>query len=228
MRARSKSMLVTCLAILTVTTACGSGSGGHDMQPTITSAEANRRVEDYATQVREALPPNSEYKLTYSEEQGDCSDPSDNGAKGRVLATRTYQVLGLDKAKIPSYFDAVKTWWQSHNFRVLDNTPPTEFLLGEHNADGFRMTLKSNDGGELFIVSTSPCIWPNGTPEPEALGTDQPDSSMTAADGGEAVPAAADAEPTPPTAPNPPRARRPRPAVDDEDFSETDWTDDGS
>jgi hypothetical protein len=118
-------------------------------------------------------------------------------------------VLGFDKTKIPSYFDAVKAWWHSHNFRVLDNTPPTEFLWGENNADAFRMTLKSNDLGELYIIATSPCVWPNGTPEPEALGTDQPGGSMNTAEGGAVAQTTADAQPAPPAVPARwPKARR--------------------
>ncbi|MGW7538241.1 hypothetical protein [Amycolatopsis sp. NPDC054798] len=140
------------------------------MQPTITAAEANRRVEEYAAKVREALPPNAVYELYASEEHGDCSDPSDNGVKGRVIASRSYQVRGLPADRIPSYFDALRAWWQSHGFRVLDNTPPNEFLWVENTSDAFRMTLKANSDGELFVIATSPCVWPDGTPKAVAAG----------------------------------------------------------
>ncbi|MFD2468246.1 hypothetical protein [Amycolatopsis silviterrae] len=42
-----------------------------------------------------------------------------------------------------------------------------EYLWVENNADGFRMALQANSAGGLFLISTSPCVWPNGTPIPE-------------------------------------------------------------
>ncbi|SDY16209.1 hypothetical protein SAMN05421504_104713 [Amycolatopsis xylanica] len=188
------------------------------MKPTITAEEANRLVEDYAMKVREALPPEAEYKLYASENRGSCTDPSDNGAQGRVLASRSYEVNGLPSDKIPSYFDALRTWWLNHGFHVLDNTPQNEFLWVENNADGFRMTFKASPGKKnLFLISTSPCVWPGGKPLPTAQGTGN-------APGGQAQPV-----PPPTTAtPSPVRARRPRPKpVDEEveDFDQIDWTD---
>lgn len=81
-----------------------------------------------------------------------------------VLATDGYQISGLSKDRIPEYFAALRKWWERHNYRVLKDTPANEYLWVGHNPDGFRMTLKSNDLGELFLISTSPCVWPNGTP----------------------------------------------------------------
>ena len=37
----------------------------------------------------------------------------------------------------------------------------------ENNTDGFRMRVTASDGGRLILIATSPCVWPNGTPEPE-------------------------------------------------------------
>ncbi|MGW7530697.1 hypothetical protein [Amycolatopsis sp. NPDC054798] len=152
------SRLVVGAAFLLVS-GCGSGA-----EPTITADQANRQVEDYSMQARLALPAEARYSLFSSEQRGDCSDPSDNGAKNRVLASRGYRVEGLAKDKFPRYFDALRAWWQSHNFRVLDNNPPNEYLWVENNSDGFRMTLQANSQGGLFLTSTSPCVWPDGTP----------------------------------------------------------------
>jgi len=186
------------------------------MQSTITIEQANQKVEDYSVQIRQALPAEAQYEISSSEKAGTCTDPSDNGPKSRVLASRTYKVLGLPKDKIPGYFDALRAWWQNHDFRVLDNTPPNEFLWVENNADGFRMTAKSNIGGELYLIATSPCVWPDGTPEPQAAA-DQPAHEPAIAQDQPAVPV---------VVPKPAQARRPQraPAEETEDFDQTDWT----
>lgn len=137
------------------------------MQNTITLAEANRRVEEYVSRARTALPPDANLRLDYLEKAGSCSDPTDNGPRNRLTASRHYSIDGVQRDRIPSYFDALRRWWVEHNFRVLDNNPRYEFLWVEHNEDGFQMTLKSNPSGELYLISGSPCVWENGTPEPE-------------------------------------------------------------
>lgn len=193
------------------------------MKPTITIDEANRRVEDYALKVREALPPQAKYDLYSSEERGSCSDPTDSGSKDRALASRSYEVSDLALDKIPSYFDALRTWWQNHNFRVLDNTPPDEYLWVENNTDGFRMTFKASpDKAKLFLIATSPCVWPDGTPLSAAEAGNQAPAETAFAEG-------SPQQWTPSQAPTqaPRRARR-RPPVDDEDFDQTDWTDENT
>ncbi|GAA1020220.1 MULTISPECIES: hypothetical protein [Amycolatopsis] len=196
------------------------------MQPTITIEQANQQVEEYSKKAREALPAEARYSLFASEQRGDCNDPSDNGPKNRVLASRTYRVEGLAKDKIPTYFDALRTWWQNHNFRVLDNNPPNEYLWVENNTDSFRMALEANPQGGLFLTSTSPCVWPNGTPVPEAQGAAEPTTEPGVAQGDPRT-----SEPAAEAGPGQPRKarQRPRPAADDEeDFSQTDWTDDSA
>jgi hypothetical protein len=136
------------------------------MQPTITIDEANRRVDEYISRVAKVLPPEAKLQLGSQELRGDCSDPTDNGPKNRVIANRSYNVLGLSATSITAYFDTLRTWWLANNFRVLNNTPLNEYLWVENNADSFQMTLQANNKGQLFLDATSPCVWPNSTPEP--------------------------------------------------------------
>ncbi|MBB5854671.1 hypothetical protein ACFQ05_15285 [Amycolatopsis umgeniensis] len=178
------------------------------MKPTITIVQANQKVTDYLTQVRVAFPAEARYKLTASEEHGPCLDPTDGGSGERVIATRTFQIFDLPKENIPSYFTAVKEWAQSHNFRILDNNPPNEYLWLENNSDSVRMALKANSLGGLYLIATSPCVWPDGTPAPEAAAPEAPKPEILA-------------QPEPPVQ----KPRRTRPPVDDEDFAQTDWTD---
>ena len=159
---------VAVLACIVATSACGGGgTNAKDagMQPTITIDEANRRVEEYISRVAKVLPPEAHLELGSQELRGDCSDPTDNGPTNRVIANRSFNVLGLNTASIPSYFDTLRNWWLANDFRVLDNNPPNGYLWVENNADGFQMTLQANNKGQIFLDATSPCVWPNGTPE---------------------------------------------------------------
>ncbi len=204
------SMTMAAFAIL-ATLVAGCGSGGSDMKPTMTIKQANQRVEDHLSRVREALPAEARYQLDYAEERGSCLDPTDGGSAERVVANRSYEVLGLPKENIPSYFTAVKTWAGNHDFRVLDNNPPNEYLWLENNTDSFRMAMKANHLGKLYLIASSPCVWPDGTPVPEAAGREVPKPETPIAV----------AQPEPPIQ----KPRKTRPPVDDEDFAQTDWTD---
>lgn len=207
---RWKPKLVQAVVLVVLLSANACGSNGAGMQPTITIDEANRRVDEYISRATTVLPPAARLQLNFQERRGECSDPTDNGPKDRVVAGRSYQVLGLRQAAIPSYFDTLRTWWLANNFRILSDTPRNEFLWVENNADGFQMTLKANSEGGVFLLAGSPCVWPNGTPEPEALGTQKSDTGTPVV--------SAEAESA--------RARKPRRApVEDEDFDQIDWID---
>lgn len=185
------------------------------MKPTMTIEQANQRVEDHLNRVREALPAEARYELKRAEERGPCLDPTDEGSEKRVVANRNYEVLGLPKENIPSYFAAVKAWAGSHDFRVLDNNPPNEYLWLENNTDSFRMAMQANDLGKLYLVASSPCVWPDGTPMPEAKAQEIPVPETVA-------------QPAVQPEPLVQKPRKPRPPVDDEDFAQTDWTDEDS
>lgn len=159
-------VLFAVLAAL-VLTACGSYPGGA-MPNTITAHDAEQRVEDYIQQAITVLPPQrrltNPFKDTYA-----CDDPTDNGPKGRVIATVDYQIDGLSPGQYDHYLDALKKWWLGHDFRVLEDArPKVPYVWVENNKDGFRMAAKTNDGGEMYLTATSPCVWPNGTPQPSS------------------------------------------------------------
>jgi hypothetical protein len=159
-------VLFAVLAAL-VLTACGTNPGGA-MSNTITAHDAEQRVEDYIQQTITVLPPQrrltNPFTSTYA-----CDDPTDNGPKGRVIATVDYQIDGLSPDQYDHYLDALKKWWVGHDFRVLqDARPKAAHVWVENNKDGFRMAAQTNDRGEMYLTATSPCVWPNGTPQPSS------------------------------------------------------------
>ncbi|MEC3982317.1 hypothetical protein [Amycolatopsis sp. H20-H5] len=197
------------------------------MQPTITIDEANTRVDDYVARAVKALPPETTLKLNFQERSGECSDPIDKGPKNRVVANRSYQLIGLHPELVPTYFDTMRAWWQANNFRVLDDIPRNEFLWVENNTDGFQMTLKANPVGGIFLLAGSPCVWSNGTPEAVAAGEDASSSDGTAI--ASQVPAPAAVRPVADATQSiKPRRPRPRPSEEEaEGFDQIDWTDEG-
>ncbi|MBB5856571.1 hypothetical protein ACFQ05_27160 [Amycolatopsis umgeniensis] len=175
------------------------------MKPTITEQQAKDKVELYVQTAVSALPATAERKL-FTRNRSECADPTDKGPQGRYEISATYEVTGLDKAKFAEYFDAIVRWWSAHDFEVLtDSRPKDQYVFARNNADAFDMSVQANDLGKFYVGATSPCVWPNGTPEPQAAEAEQP--------------VAAPPEPV----------RKPRRApVDDEDFDRTSWTDGGT
>jgi hypothetical protein len=166
-RNRTRTRVAALAVIATgMLTACSSGTDV-TMHNTITAEQAAQRVEANFRQSLAQLPahaqPVKQVADTYS-----CDDPPDNGPKGRVIASVGYRIDGLDSTEYIHYFDTLRTWWTQHDFRVLHESqqPNQLYLWVENNTDGFRQTMNTNDRGELYLVGSSPCVWPNGTPQP--------------------------------------------------------------
>lgn len=155
------------VAALLITNACGSAREEPGMKPTITLEEANRLVDEHIQQAVATLSPNATLEVRGHETDGSCLDPDDQGPTNRKSAQRSYKILGLESGKIPDYFDTLRTWWPNNNFRVLQNKPRNEYLWVENNGDSIRLSLQANDLGEVYINASSPCVWPNGIPQPE-------------------------------------------------------------
>jgi hypothetical protein len=196
------------------------------MKPTITIAEANTRVDDYIARAVKALPPEAKLELNLQERSGDCSDPTDRGPKNRVVANRGYQVNGLDPKQVPAYFAMIRSWALANGVRVLDDKPVNEFLSVENNTDAFQMAFTANSNGGIFLSAGSPCVWPNGTPEPSAAALGDVDAAEVAVAASESRPAVTEPEVSTPR----PVARRRAPARDEdvEDFDRRDWTDEST
>lgn len=138
------------------------------MQPTMTLDEANRLADQYIHRALDALPTGATLSDPTIFRDSECDDPSDEGPLGRKFASHIYEIVGLDPQRIPSYFDTLRTWWEGNDFAVLkdDRRAGREFLWVENKQDSFRMTLKANDLGEMYLIASSPCVWPDGTPNP--------------------------------------------------------------
>jgi hypothetical protein len=157
--------LVAAMAL--AATACTAGGSEQPMN-TITQQQANKRTEQYIRDVVSVISPPPRLEPLSHEEAGDCSDPTDNSAKGRVIANRSHWLRDVPKTDNPAVIDTVLKWWTDHNFTIItDDRPTAIYVQAENKTDGFRMYLRESVQGGLTLGATSPCGWPNGTPEPK-------------------------------------------------------------
>jgi hypothetical protein len=156
---------VTIIAALTLSMSCGTDESAKPPMTTITLQEANTRVEKYITDAVTGLAPQPRLELLSREEAGDCSDPTDHGALGRVLASRGFWLRDIPEARNADMINTLVQWWKDHNFVILaDDRPSRNYVWAENKADGFRMAVQESAQGDLSLGATSPCVWPNGTP----------------------------------------------------------------
>lgn len=154
------------IVLLAVLVSCSNFIGA-GMQSTITLDEANQKLDDYIERAFSQLPDDAELTNPHHYHDRRCDDPDDQGPEGRKHASRDYYISAIDSDRIPDYFDTLKAWWEENDFRVIGNERVNEFLWVENNEDSFRMTLKANPQGEMRLIASSPCVWPEGTPDPE-------------------------------------------------------------
>ncbi|OZM73192.1 hypothetical protein CFN78_09960 [Amycolatopsis antarctica] len=153
-----------------VFSACGEEqvSPGNDQgQPTITAQQAKEQTERDVRELVTALPAGARLeKLHY--DQGPCTDESGAGFGKRVQPNVSYWVRDLDPAQYNIHFDAMKAWLQGHGWIVRNDDRPSDmFLNAFRERDQFTMSLQANKKGGLTLGASSPCVWPEGTPEPE-------------------------------------------------------------
>lgn len=163
---RPARLVLTLLGAVSVYAAllgCGDPSGAA-MKPTITLAKANQLAEQHIKRASSVLPSGTTLQLQEKFDDYPCTDPDDQGPQGRRIASRTYQVDGIKKDEIPKTYDAVIKWAEQHNFGILKHEPLNEYLWVENKDDGFRLSLEANSDGDVYLGTSSPCVWPNGNP----------------------------------------------------------------
>ncbi|MGQ0839283.1 alpha/beta hydrolase [Actinokineospora sp.] len=141
---------------------------GSAMDNTITRKQAEDRVEEYIKQAVSVL--DVPFRLEpLGLDMSDCDDPTDNGPKGRVFADHVYWIRDVPTTENGRQVAALRKWFRDNGFTIGEDTwDKTKFVSLDKGEDGFRMSLKENFKGELSIGASSPCVWPNGTPEPKS------------------------------------------------------------
>jgi hypothetical protein len=130
----------------------GCGSGGGD-RPAVSESAAYDRVESYVRRAATALPDDARLEA--------ATQPSSVACKGqplgRVTVVTTYFVR--DIAYADKHVDAMLRWWQAHDFEVLDDLrPERHYIWVQNKTDGFRMSLRDTQNGDLLLGAESPCL----------------------------------------------------------------------
>jgi hypothetical protein len=143
---RRLSALLAALALA----GCGGASGERDA---VTESQAYDRVEGYVRSAATALPADARLEPATPVSSVPCKgEPPD-----RVVVTSTYWVRGLADDDV--HFESMIRWWTAHDFEVLDDLRPERHYVWVRNSrDGFRMSLRDNDQGDLLLGAESPCL----------------------------------------------------------------------
>lgn len=129
-----------------------AGCGGRAEVDAVTESEAYERVDSYVRRAATALP---EGRLEPA--AAPVSVACRGNPPGRVVVRNSYWVRDL--ADENRHFDTMVRWWENHDFEIVDDLrPERHFVWVESAADGFRMSLRDNDKGELLLGAESPCV----------------------------------------------------------------------
>jgi len=143
---------------------------------TLDERQATDRAEEHVARAVAALPQRPRLELA-SELRTECDDPTDFGPAGRIQVARRYWLADLPAGSVDAVFGAIREHWLAGGYRVLEDARdrtvedmttgqvrPAPLLWVQDDRDGFRMTLVSSAGGDVSLIATSPCIWPDGSP----------------------------------------------------------------
>ncbi|GGL12903.1 hypothetical protein [Mangrovihabitans endophyticus] len=168
---RLRSTTASLLGAVLATFALASCSTEDKVQPTDTRAEAKARVEQLARAAFAALPDGA--SLQHSDGVP-CDDPTDNGPAGRIFVEHRYNLVPPTTGQTWPADQVISTlvrYWQQPHYRVHDDgrtRPDPKYVV--ETPDGYAVIVRAfarGDHLDFTLSSSSPCIWPNGTPNPQ-------------------------------------------------------------
>ncbi|MEV4889050.1 hypothetical protein AB0K48_06645 [Nonomuraea sp. NPDC055795] len=138
--------------------------------PTITQDQATMRVEQLIRDTAAALTPKPRLELI-THGTGPAACTHENDSPGRISVNRAYWLRDIPKAANPDIARQVRAHWEAQGHRIvstggLDVGHPS--IGGESRPDGFILALTWVAGDNLYLASTSTCVWPSGTSEQPA------------------------------------------------------------
>ena len=149
--------ITTVLAV----TACNTAQGSE----TIAQDEAAEQAREHIDSLMGELPATAELEERGGPNVAACDDPTDGGPKDRVIVSDIYWVRGLPIEDNEHNVELMHAYWTANGYRVVHDLRPDElFLTVEHEEDAFLVSVQSSMQGSLSISASSPCVWPEGTP----------------------------------------------------------------
>ncbi|MFE1099907.1 hypothetical protein ACFW4K_05255 [Nocardiopsis alba] len=147
-------------------TSCSIGHSQREgTEETINQDEAAQKIDQHFTEAIVALPDNVELEPLGPIAFASCDDPTDGGTKGRITVSQRQWLTGLPKEDNEQNVDLFHDCWVSNGYRVIHDLRPDElFVTVESETDAFNVSVQASDEGDLSIGVSSPCVWPEGTP----------------------------------------------------------------
>lgn len=169
MNLKNKRYVAAVVAVLTTIalTSC-EGDVMDSNEPTITKSEASARLSQYVQQaVRDTLPEKARLENHGPVAELGCTDPAGK-SDGRLHVSSSHWIRDIDPISFNENFDAINGWWTAKGWKIVnDDRPGDMFINADNPADQFGMSIQANDKNEFSMTVSSPCIWPNGTPQPK-------------------------------------------------------------
>ncbi|WP_370949054.1 hypothetical protein AB5J62_16290 [Amycolatopsis sp. cg5] len=164
MMTTSATITAVFVASLATLTACGDET----MDPTMTAAQAKAQAAEHVREATTASLPTGFQLIDRGSLPLGCTD-TQGKPDGRTEIAVDYWIDGIDRAKNDDYVDAVKNWWTAHGWNIESDSRPRDMFVNAKNSHTeFTMSIKATPDGRLSIDASSPCVWPNGTPQPKA------------------------------------------------------------
>ncbi|GII27054.1 hypothetical protein [Planotetraspora mira] len=140
------------------------------MPQTITQAQALTRVEQLLTSTASVLDPGPRLELnTIFPTTSSCLDPGPAESSKQVVVSRAYWLRDVPASANMAIARQVMDHWKQQR-HIITGTGGLEtghpHIAGESRPDGFILALGWAEGDRLYLAATSPCVWPDGTPEP--------------------------------------------------------------
>ena len=137
------------------------------MEETITQDEAADKVWEHINGVMSSLPDEAELETRHGMNFASCDDPTDGGPKDRITVSERLWIRGLPAEENEANIELMYDYWINNGYRVLRDERPDKLSISvEDEEDAFRVSLRVSDQGSLSIGASSPCVWPEGTPNP--------------------------------------------------------------
>ncbi|MCX5213671.1 hypothetical protein OG689_31125 [Kitasatospora sp. NBC_00240] len=164
---RFRTAATAAVAILALTS-CGSGGKTGAAKPTITAAQAKQQVMAYDLDILSTLL--GEQQAMVSEpSSSECETSSQPGPKGRVRLHSSDHGLGVVAVeRNPEMFETFRKHLVEKGFEPFNKNADWEYYKNKSN--GFTAELKESldSSKKLTLTVSSPCVWPDGTPGPDA------------------------------------------------------------
>lgn len=164
-------LFVLAFIVVFVTVGCqseistGSEPSEGQQENTMNQDEAAERVEEYIDDAAAALPGDVELEPEGDTTFASCDDPTDDGPKGRVIASHVYRLSGLPTEANEANAELLHQYWTGKGYEIiLDRRPERIYISAESSGDAFTIFLRSSVQGTLSLGASSPCVWPDGEP----------------------------------------------------------------